>query len=329
MNEVVAVTGGTGFVGSHLVRRLVEAGKKVRVLARFPEKAKTLWPTTSVEIFKGNVTDPDSIKPFLDGAAQVFHLASILQEPSTPNKVFWDVHVEGTRHMLEESKRAGVKNFIHFSTIGVLGAPKILPANEETPYQARDIYQITKCEGEKLALETFRRDGLPGTVIRPAAVYGPGDMRLYKLFKFIADGKFRMIGKGDIFIHPVHVDDVVSGALLAAEKKEAHGQVYILGGEKAVQLKDFVERIAQILGVSLKSGSLPFWPVWLAAAFCEGICKPLGIQPPLFRRRVDFFAKSRAFDIAKARRDLGYTPRYSLDEGLRQTIRWYQSEGLL
>jgi len=322
----MAVTGGTGFIGSHLVRRLLQQGHTVRVLARSPEKAtKLLGP--QVTVVAGDLTQPNSFPAFLQGVTTVFHLASLLQDAGTPNKVFWQVHVEATRQLLEASQRAGVKQFIHFSTIGVLGAPQQLPANEESPYQASDIYQITKCEGEKLALQAFQQNKIKGCVIRPTAVYGPGDQRLLKLFKTIAQRKFRMIGNGNIFIHPVHVEDVVSGSVLAAQKKESHAQIYILGGDHAVPLKTFVALIANALGVSLKSSHIPYWPVWFAAAFCEILCKPLRIQPPLYRRRVDFFAKSRSFDISKAKRELGYAPRYSLEQGLGETCQWYCNQG--
>ncbi len=325
---VVAVTGATGFVGSHLIRRLTEQGKQVRALVRSVEKAKEKLPS-SVEFIQGDVTDAKTVDSFLKGTSELFHLASILQEPSTPDKVFWDVHVGGTKNLLDAALKHKLKRFVHFSTIGVLGSPKVLPANEESPYQAKDIYQITKCEAEKLALKTFRETGLSGVVVRPAAVYGPGDLRLLKLFRFIAQGKFRMIGNGNIYAHPVHVEDVVSGALLAAEKKETQAQVYILGGEKAVLLKDWVALIAKTLNRPIQKRAIPFWPVWTAALICELICRPLKIDPPLFRRRVDFFSKSRAFDISKAKKELGYQPQYSLEEGVRQTCAWYREHGYL
>jgi len=328
MTPVVAITGATGFVGSHLTHRLTQEGKKVRVLARNPEKAKKILPS-SVEIFQGDITSPENVLPFINGATHVYHLASILQEPGTPDDQFWKVHVEGTQNLLNAALEFGVKRFVHFSTIGVLGSPKKLPANETSPYRTKDIYQRTKCEGEKLAIKTFKEKGLSGVVIRPAAVYGPGDMRMLKLFRFISKGKFRMIGKGNIFAHPVYVEDLVSGALLAGERDNHSGEIYILGGEKPVLLKDWVQLIAHTLGTKIKKGSIPFWPVWIAAFLCEGVCKPIGVHPPLFRRRVEFFSKSRAFDISKAKRELGYQPKFSLEEGIKQTGDWYKENGYL
>lgn len=328
MSQVVAVTGATGFVGSHLVHRLVEQGSKVRVLVRSCEKAKEKLPA-SIEVFQGDITDKEAVNAFVQGSDVLFHLASILQEPSTPDKVFWEVHVEATRHLLEAAIQHQLKRFIHFSTIGVLGSPKVLPANEQSPYQTKDIYQTTKCEAEKLALKTFRETGLSGAVIRPAAVYGPGDLRMLKLFKFIANGKFRMIGKGNIYNHPVHVDDLVSGALLAAEKKEHQAQVYIIGGEKPVLLKDWVKLISKVTDRPITKHSVPFLPVYFAAALCELICKPLKINPPLYRRRVEFFSKSRAFDISKAKKELNYQPKINLDEGVQQTYQWYKENSYL
>lgn len=328
MSEVVSVTGGTGFVGSHLIKRLVAEGKKVRALVRCVDKAKEKLPA-AVEFFQGDLSRPETLAPFLKGAGTVFHLASILQEPSTPDSVFWKVHVEGTRHLLEAALQEKVRRFIHFSTIGVLGSPKVLPADEKSPYQTKDIYQITKAEAEKCALTFFRDKGLSGVVIRPAAVYGPGDLRMLKLFRFISKGKFRMIGKGEVYSHPVHVEDLVSAAILAAEKKELQGEIYIIGGEKPVLLKDLVRLISKTTGTPLKKGHIPFYPVWAAAWMCELICRPLKWDPPLYRRRVEFFSKSRAFDISKAKTELGYRPRFSLEEGIRNTCEWYKEHGYL
>ncbi len=328
MSELIAVTGGTGFVGTHLVNRLVQEGKQVRVLVRSRKKAQEKLPP-SIEIIEGDLGDKEAIDQLVNGATQVFHVASILQEPSTPDKVFWDIHVEATRHLLEAANKYKVERFIHFSTIGVLGSPKVIPANEESPYQTKDIYQITKCEAEKLAIKTFKETGLSGVVIRPAAVYGPGDLRLLKLFKFIANGKFRMIGKGNVYNHPVYVEDLVSGALLAAEKKESQAQVYIIGGESPVLLKDWVAIISRTTNQPITKHAVPFFPVWCAAVLCELICYPFKIDPPLYRRRVQFFSKSRAFKIDKAKKELNYQPKVSLEEGVKQTCEWYKQHGYL
>ncbi|VAX15689.1 hypothetical protein MNBD_NITROSPINAE03-795, partial [hydrothermal vent metagenome] len=237
------------------------------------------------------------------------------------------VHVTATRRLLEAAKKADVKRVVHCSTVGVLGHVADPPADENTAYNVEDIYQVTKAEGEKLALEYGSMTGLPVTVVRPCAVYGPGDRRLLKLFKLIATGRFRMIGDGSTLIHPVYIDDLVDGMILAYESSRAIGKVYILGGEQYVSVREWTKIIAREAGVTLSSFSIPYTPVWLAAIACEAVCAPFGMEPPLFRRRVDFFVKNRAFSINKAKQELEFSPKTDLDEGAAKTIEWYRQMG--
>jgi dihydroflavonol-4-reductase len=202
------------------------------------------------------------------------------------------------------------------------------PADEQHPHQPADVYQRTKSEAEKLALAAHR-SGIPVTVARPTAIYGPGDTRLLKMFRLIADRRFIMLGSGKIYYHMVHVDDLVGGLRLLGSHPHAVGEVFILGGEKYYTLGTIVEMIAQALGVKPTRWRLPAWPFQVAGTVCERICIPLGIEPPIYRRRVDFFTKSRAFTIQKAQRLLGYTPRIELESGIRSTVEWYRKHGYL
>ncbi len=125
------------------------------------------------------------------------------------------------------------------------------------------------------------------------------------------------------------IDDVVQGLVCCGETPKALGNTYIIAGQKATTLNELVGRMADVLGVRKPTISVPFWVLWQAAVICEELCKPLGLRPPLFRRRTDFFCKDRAFDTSKIRRDLGFQPQIDLEEGLRQTARWYQERRLL
>ncbi|MEJ2745887.1 MAG: NAD-dependent epimerase/dehydratase family protein, partial [bacterium] len=189
--------------------------------------------------------------------------------------------------------------------------------------------QETKLAGEKAALNRFRTRGLPGVVFRPAGIYGPGDLRFLKLFRHVKSGRFHMIGSGRVFYHFTYIDDLVDGILLCGTKKEAIGNIYILGGDHAITLNELVGTIAGILGVKVSRLHIPFMPVYAMAFACEKFCKPFGLEPPLFRRRVDFFRKVRSFDISKARRELGYSPKVGPEEGLRRTAEWYVRNGLM
>jgi nucleoside-diphosphate-sugar epimerase len=203
------------------------------------------------------------------------------------------------------------------------------PADETWPHTPGDIYQATKSEGEQLALRLAREGGVPLTVARPTPIYGPGDMRLLKLFRMIATRRFIMLGDGRPFYHMVYVDDLVRGLRLLATHPDAVGEVFILGGPDYRTLSQLAALIADILGVPHPRLRLPAWPFQLAGSLCERICAPLGITPPIYRRRVDFFTKSRAFRLAKARQRVGYQPAVGLEDGLAVTAEWYWEHGYL
>lgn len=322
------VTGANGFTGSYLVRHLLEKGYEVRALVRKTSNLQTI-KDLPLEIAHADLSNGRPVDDAVRGVDVVFHVAAAYRNENVPKEFFHQVNVEGTRKLLEAAERARVKRFVHCSTVGVQGKIKNPPASEEAPYNPGDYYQQSKLEGEKLALKFFTEHGLAGTVIRPVGIYGPGDTRFLKLFKFIYNGKFRMIGNGKVLYHLTFVKDLVAGIVLAAEKEAALGQVFTIGGNEFVTLNELVAKIAEIYGRPLPTLRIPVWPVWCAGLLCEMICKPLHISPPIYRRRVDFFIKDRAFDISKARRVLGYEPRVPLDEGLRLTAQWYKEQGLL
>lgn len=324
--ERVLVTGGTGFTGSHLVRTLVDGGDHVRVLARDAKRARTRLPP-EVEVVEGNVTDRRAVADAARGRELVFHLAAAFREPGIPDSRYREVHVDGTRHLLEAARAEGVRRFVHVSTVGVHSHIAHPPADESWPHSPDDIYQRTKSEGELLALAFQREHGTPVTVIRPAGIYGPGDLRLLKLFRPIARRRFVMLGDGRTLFHMVHVRDLVAGMRLAAREPRAIGDAFIIAGEEYCSLQELASRIARVWNVPAPRWRVPVWPVFAAGAACELLCAPLGIDPPIYRRRVAFFTKNRAFRIDKAKRLLGYQPAVALDDGLRETADWYRAQG--
>ena len=324
----VLVTGGTGFAGSHLVSRLVKKGELVRVLVRKNSNIGCL-KKLDVELCIGDVIDKNSIKAAIKEIDVVYHIAALFRQARFPDRVYWQVNVQGTQNMLEAGYEEGVKRFVHCSTIGVLGHIANPPADETYPYNPGDVYQRSKCEGEKIALKFFRDKKFPVVVVRPTAIYGPGDMRLCKLFKYVSSGRMIILGDGNSFYHLVYVEDLVAGFELCAQKERAIGQVYILGGDKYLALNELTDLIASVLGVSLLKIHLPVLPVKALSILCEKVCVPLRIEPPLYRRRIDFFSKSRAFNISKAKKELGYKPEFDLETGLRLSGEWYREKGLL
>ena len=322
------VTGGTGFTGGALCAHLGAQGYEVTALAR-PSSNVAYLQSLGVRQVIGDLRDAPSLRAAVQGAEIVFHIGAAFREARLSDQTYTDVNVTGTRNLIEAAHAAGVRRFVHCSTIGVHGDTGRTPAAEETIFSPPDHYCKTKLEGELLARELFTKLGIAGTVFRPLGIYGPRDTRFLKIFRGLKRGRFVMIGSGQTLYHMTYIDDLCAGIRLCAERPEAVGQVFILGGDHHTTLNGLVAAVASAVGSSGPRLRVPMWPVMTAARLCEAICRPLGIEPPLYPRRVEFFSKDRAADISKARRLLGYSPRVTLEDGTRRTAQWYQAEGLL
>jgi nucleoside-diphosphate-sugar epimerase/2-polyprenyl-3-methyl-5-hydroxy-6-metoxy-1,4-benzoquinol methylase len=326
----VLITGGTGFIGSRLARRCLERGDKVRVLGQVnteaEEQNRQFIEGCGVECLLGSVLDKDLLDRALSGIEVVFHLAAVQHEMNVPDKKFRDINVEGTRKLLDTCLRHGVGRIVHGSTIGVYGKLHGV-VEEQSPCTPDNIYGITKLEGEQLALSYA--DRLDISVVRIPEVYGPGDRRLFKLFKVIWKNKFFVIGSGKNLHHLIYVEDLIDGIFLLSRDDAAVGEVFLLAGEKAVSTREMAETIAHTLGKKLPRWNAPLWPFMVAATLLEKTLRPLGIQPPLHRRRMDFFVKGFSLSSAKAAGQLGFSARTSFAEGVAKTAKWYQEQGLL
>jgi nucleoside-diphosphate-sugar epimerase len=328
LGGIILVTGGTGFTGSRLVHSLVRDHNRVRVLTRSATRAASILPA-GVEIIEGDISDRSVVDRATEGCEIVYNLAAAFREPGLKSRRYAEVHVDGTRHLLEASIKHGVRRIVHCSTVGVLSHIEHPPADETWDYAPGDVYQATKAEGEQLALTYARELGTPVTVARPTPIYGPGDTRLLKLFKLISRRRFVMLGDGQAYFHMVHVDDLVRGLRLMADHPAAPGEIFIIGGKEYRTLNEVAAIIAREVGVPAPRWHLPAKPFQVLGTICERICVPLGISPPIYRRRVDFFTKSRAFSIRKAIDVLGYRPKIDLVTGIRETIAWYRRNGQL
>jgi nucleoside-diphosphate-sugar epimerase len=327
----ILVTGGTGFIGSRLALRYLHDGAKVRVFGQVNNTAEKenhqLLTNQGAELIVGSVVDKASVNRAMDGVDIVFHLAAAQHEANVPDKYFWDVNVEGTRNIMESSIASRVKRVVHGSTIGVYGSAMEGEIDETTPLQPDNIYGITKSEGEKLALAYTEK--LPVTVVRISETYGPGDRRLLKLFKAINKKMFFMIGQGKNKHQLIYVDDLIVGLQFAARSEHALEQVFVLAGTEVLTTNQMVSIIAKALGVKQNRLHVPLWPFLLAAVTLEKVLRPLGIQPPLHRRRMDFFVKSFFFSQEKSKNVLGFDPTISFQEGVAETARWYKEHGYL
>lgn len=324
----VLITGATGFTGGHLARHLAARGHVVRVLVRDTARAASL-ASAGYDLVRGDLTEPSSFPAAVAGCEVVYHVAAVYRQAGLPREAYARVNTEAVGALVEASAAAGVRRVVHCSTVGVHGDVEHPPADEDAPLRPGDVYQETKVAGERLARDTASRTGVELTIVRPSGIYGPGDRRLLKLFKGVARRRFVVLGDGEIFYHLTYVEDLAEGMRLAGEVPGGANRTYILAGSEVTTLNELVARIASIAGVDPPRLHLPVWPVWTAGALCEALCAPFGAEPPLYRRRVDFFTKSRAFRIDRARRELGFAPAVGLDEGIRRTLAWYRERGWL
>jgi len=324
----VLVTGANGFTGSHLARLLREAENEVRAFVREGSNL-SLLDGVDVERFEGDLTNAAKLREAVAGVDRVFHIAAVYREARLSDEIYRQVNVEGTRLLAQAAVDEGGIPFLYCSTCGVHGEVAA-PADESAPYNPGDIYQQTKVEAERVVLGLHRDRGLPVVVLRPVGIYGPGDRRFLKLFRGVAHRKFPMIGKGDVFYHLTHVEDVARGFMRASQLGAGvNGEAFILAGARYTTVKELIELIADKAGVAPPRLRLPAGPIYAAAALCEDVCRPFGIEPPLHRRRLDFFLKDRAFKIDKARQVLGWEPQVDLESGIAETLEWYREVGWL
>ena len=324
----VALTGASGYTGGRLLEALRERGDEVAVLVR-PESVSERLRSRASRVVEGRLGDAEAASRLVEGADAVLHVAAVYRTAGHPDSYYREVNVVGTERLLEAAARAGVRRFVHTSTVGVHGHVEHPLADETAPFAPGDIYQATKAEAEALALEFHRKRGLPVAVVRPGAIYGPGETRFLKLFRAIARGRYAIVGTGRTFYHPVYIDDLVSGFLLALDRPEAVGEAFLVCGPTYVSQADLAALVAKHTGGRVLPFRIPARPVQWAGDLVEAICVPFGLEPPLHRRRVDFWTKSRAFTIEKSRRLLGYDPKVDLDEGMRRTAASYREAGWL
>jgi nucleoside-diphosphate-sugar epimerase len=327
------VTGGTGFIGSHLAEHGRRLGAEVVVLGLTdrPEEGANveLLRGRGVEVVSGSITDPELCRQAVRGATHVFHLAVAMREGAKSDEYFESVNLDGTRRLLEASVSEGVRRFVYCSTIGISGhrAPGI--TREDSPRAPANISERTKVSAERLVRELGIQRSLPYAILRPADVYGPRDHRLLKLFKGVSTGRFPFFGKGEGRRHMIYVDDVVSGFFRACERDRALGESFILAGPRACTLRELVAEVQAATGSRRYGMRLPLKPMLGVAAVVEDASRVLGVEPPIYRRRMDFFWSDSEFDTTHARQGLDWAPRVELPEGIRRTLEDYRRSGAL
>ena len=320
----VLVTGGTGFIGGHLCRRLVKDGHSVRALVRDPKRSKELQEL-GVDIAIGDLRDYDSLVKAAEGIDIIYSFAAIFRQENVSKKDFRATNVQGIKNLLDAAVKAGVPRLAHCSSTGVYGYFDDPPATEKTPYNLieGDVYIETKFGGEEHVRQYDAKGLISTTVFNITGVYGPYDTRFLKLFKSIHNGVFHMIGSGENCVQMIYIDDLIDGVILCGTHEKAAGDNFILTGHDAVKLNDLVADISKAVDRKPPRFHIPFKLVYYAGLLCEVTLKPLGIPPPLYRRRVGFFKMNKVFDISKARDVLGFAPDTNLNTGIRKTVDWY------
>lgn len=312
-----------------MTRRLSGVGHEVVVLDTKEGICLEELRALGTDIRFGSVTDPDAVNEAMQGVEIAYHLAAAFREIAEPDEHFYDVNVTGTRLVLEAARRHGVRKFIHCSTCGVHGDVRSPPANEDAPIAPSDFYQRTKWLGER-EVQNYSERGLDTVIFRPCAIYGPGDPgRFRMLFERVSSGRFPIFGRGSVQYHTLFIDNFVDALMLAMENGRGSGGAYLVADSECLSIGELVQEVARAMQTTVQLVHLPLLPLVVAGHVVEGACKPFGVSPPIFPRRVDWYRQNRAFDISRAMQDLGYRPRVSLQEGLVRTAAWYRERGML
>ncbi len=327
----ILITGATGFIGCELAQQAARLGHQVRAVSAVNnaierERLQRL-AGAGIEVITASLEQQDALESSLQGQDAVIHLAAAQHEAEASEDHFRRVNVEGTRTMLELARRAGVSRFVHGSTIGVYGEASAGMLDEHSPLAPTSSYGRTKAEAETVVREFAAQ--LPVCIVRISETYGPGDLRLLKLFRAVAKGRYLTIGDGRNQHQLIYVEDLGRGLLAAVESPRAAGATVILAGTELLATDEMVTAVAAAVGRPGTPRHVPMWPFSAAAFVFEKTLPPLGIRPPLHQRRLDFFRKSFRFSTQAAETLLGFRSAISFAEGAQRTAQWYREHGLL
>jgi nucleoside-diphosphate-sugar epimerase len=323
------ITGVTGFIGARLALEAVRRGHGVVGCSRHPAAVTAELVQAGVQCVEGDVTDAAFATEATRGISHICHLAAAWREATASPEHFERVNVAGSLTLARAAAANGVTAFIYCSTIGV--HPRVAPApiSEESPFEATNAYERSKVHAETSLRELARTIPLRLGILRPADAYGPGDLRLLKLFRSVGKGRFPLVGAGLGRRHMLYVDDLVEAFLAACEADFNSGEVFIIAGAETCTLRELLQRLAALTGSRRFGMRVPTLPMKVAAALIEDLCRVVGRTAPLHRRSLDFYRTDVVYDIGKAHERLHWSPRVGLEEGLRRTLHWYRERHLL
>jgi nucleoside-diphosphate-sugar epimerase len=322
------VTGATGFLGASLVRRLLTDGEQVRVLTRSPSKAKR-FTDQGADAVVGDIAERSAVAAAVDGVTVVYHLAGRLLAPGVRAAEYYRTHVDGTQLLLDGCREeSGLERFVHCSTTGVLGVTGDRPADETAPFRPTNVYEATKAEAELAVRDTWR-DGFPAVIARPGLVYGPGDLHLFPFFRAVLRRQFRPIGRRDVWLHPIYIDDLTEALVRCGRSEQAVGECFHLAGRAPVPLAGLAAAIARAGGTRVPSGHIPLPAARAVAVLGDRLPSKLKGSAPLTSDRLEFLTHSRAYDVTKAQRVLAFSATTDLPTGAQLSIAWYRKMGYL
>lgn len=328
----IFVTGGTGFIGSNLIHRLVADGHNIRVPVRKQSKKEWL-PSSNVEIIETDLSEPAAIKTLLKGVDVVFHLASIRGSGwAYSERQMLDTNIKITENLLNASAGA-VEHFIYISSVSVHGHLNGQTADENYPYNPVTKYGMTKCESERLVTKYHIETGLKTTIFRPVITYGPKDTwgMIPKLTGLISSKKYLTVGNGENRVHLIYIDDLVNGMLSAMNNINSDGETFILAGKEPITINRLVSIIKKILMVSVPDIHVPLWFAKTAAVTLETVHKILlkEKEPVITKDKINIMTVDRAYNIKKSKNLLGFAPAVDYEEGLNTTIGWLKQNNVI
>ena len=322
------ITGATGFIGPHLIKKLTGEGHLCRCLVRNSSQTDFL-NAAGVELVEGDITRPESLKGIADGMERVLHMATLghMSNFSVTESMFEAINVHGTRNIMAEALRAGVGRIVHCSTVAAMGICAEVPATEESVCNPHHPYGRSKLQAEQIVLGMVNDQDLPAVIIRFSMVYGPGDPRdILKLTRMTKKGLFPKVGNRPKLTPLIHVDDAIQGLLVAADKGDP-GEKYLITNQDSLPFDEIRKILQSALGVTRLPLYVPEWAALSIASLVEKIFPLIGKTPPVARKNIESTLADRVFSIDKAQREIGFNPQVDPVAGLKATVEWYKEQG--